>query len=324
MVAAPLDSSEDVSASVARGGECAALAVESASLSSTITRALSSSTPVAVRMRAIFALKAHGGAAAVGALASCMRGDASVLVKHEAAYVLGQMRDVSALPALEEALRDEGEDVVVRHEAAEAMGAIGDRRMVTVLEEFADERFPREIYETCRLSIALLGMEGEGGDGSAAYSSVDPAPAGKGRGIAGLREVLCDGRREMFERYRAMFGLRDVGGEEAVKALCDGMRGERESALFRHEVAFVLGQMQSPVAVETLAAFLRDKDEHEMVRHEAAEALGSIATEESERLLREFRDDENDVVRESVAVALDISEYVSDESKLHYADAAAE
>jgi deoxyhypusine monooxygenase len=47
-----------------------------------------------------------------------------------------------------------------------------------------------------------------------------------------------------------------------------------------------------------------------MVRHEAAEALGSLGEEEGvEDILRRFVDDPEQVVRESVIVALDMAEY---------------
>ena len=47
-----------------------------------------------------------------------------------------------------------------------------------------------------------------------------------------------------------------------------------------------------------------------MVRHEAAEALGSLGEEEGvEEILRRFLDDPEQVVRESVVVALDMAEF---------------
>jgi deoxyhypusine monooxygenase len=299
-------------------------------------RVLGPGQPVAVRMRSIFALKSHGGPRAVQTLTASMRRDTSVLVKHEAAYCLGQMRDASALPGLEEALRDEAEDVVVRHEAAEAMGAICNPTVLPVLEAFSDAKHPPEVHETCRLSVSRIRLvlaeakamdsAGDVAGHRVLYGSVDPAPpttvAGDAESVAGLRRILCDVSLDMFERYRAMFALRNIGGDNAVRALCDGMHADRNSALFRHEVAFVLGQLQSPVSIGTLEEFLRDESEHEMVRHEAAEALGSIATPECREILLGFRSDANIVVRESVAVALDIAEYVADEEGFHYADVA--
>ena len=47
-----------------------------------------------------------------------------------------------------------------------------------------------------------------------------------------------------------------------------------------------------------------------MVRHEAAEALGSLGDEEGvEELLRGFLNDPEQVVRESVIVALDMAKF---------------
>jgi deoxyhypusine monooxygenase len=286
-----------------------------------------SGTSVSCRMRGIFALKGLGGPRAVETLGAAMRRDPSVLVKHEAAYCLGQMRDVSALPVLEEALQDEEEDVVVRHESAEALGAIGEARSLEILDLYAADKYPQEIYETCRLAAAsirssldAIAFSTTNCGASTIYTSVDPAPAMASPSLPALRKSLCDSSLDLFERYRAMFALRNIGGEEAVAVLCDGMLAEKNSALFRHEVAFVLGQMRHPACVATLREFLEDVSEHEMVRHEAAEALGSVATPECQALLFKFRADPNRVVRESVAVALDIAEYNADDGALHYAD----
>lgn len=47
-----------------------------------------------------------------------------------------------------------------------------------------------------------------------------------------------------------------------------------------------------------------------MVRHEAAEALGSLGDEEGvEDVLKKFLDDPEQVVRDSIIVALDMAEF---------------
>ena len=53
-----------------------------------------------LRGRALFALRNRGGPAAVEALDASLAG-ASALLKHEVAYVLGQMQDPAAISALE-------------------------------------------------------------------------------------------------------------------------------------------------------------------------------------------------------------------------------
>lgn len=112
-----------------------------------------------------------------------------------------------------------------------------------------------------------------------------------------------------------MFALRDLASPPslstavpAVEALASGFSDS--SALFRHEIAFVFGQLSHPASIPSLTATLRNSQEESMVRHEAAEALGSLGDEEGvEDLLRGFLNDPEQVVRESVVVALDMAEF---------------
>ena len=41
-----------------------------------------------------------------------------------------------------------------------------------------------------------------------------------------LKQILLDENRSLFERYRAMFALRNLGTDEAVLAICEGSRIE--------------------------------------------------------------------------------------------------
>lgn len=130
-----------------------------------------------------------------------------------------------------------------------------------------------------------------------------------------LGATLMDTDKPLFLRYRAMFALRNLASPPdlptavpAVLALANGFADS--SALFRHEIAFVFGQLSHPASIPALAAALGDLKEASMVRHEAAEALGSLGDEEGvEDILKGFLNDKEQVVRESVIVALDMAEY---------------
>lgn len=112
-----------------------------------------------------------------------------------------------------------------------------------------------------------------------------------------------------------MFALRDLASppdlptaHEAVEALASGFADP--SALFRHEIAFVFGQLSHPSSISALQSVLNNMQEESMVRHEAAEALGSLGDEPGvEDFLKQFLEDPEQVVRESVIVALDMAEY---------------
>lgn len=118
------------------------------------TRLLDAGLPMFQRMRAVFALRNRGGADSIDALAAAFL-DPSALLRHELAYVMGQMGDAHALPALTRVLETPGEHVMVRHEAAEALGAIGDEAARPVLERFLHDAHP-EVAESCEVALDLL------------------------------------------------------------------------------------------------------------------------------------------------------------------------
>jgi deoxyhypusine monooxygenase len=110
--------------------------------------------PMFQRMRAVFALRNAGGKRAIDALARVFE-DPSALLRHEVAYVMGQMGDAHALPVLTRVLATESEHVMVRHEAAEAMGAIGDEAARPALQRFCDDPHP-EVAQSCVVALDLM------------------------------------------------------------------------------------------------------------------------------------------------------------------------
>ena len=94
---------------------------------------VSGKVPLDVRFRALFTLKGLKNDEAVEIISKGMLilpnppacelkiavlgfSDDSALLKHELAYVLGQLKNEAALPKLEAVLRDTAEDPMVRHE----------------------------------------------------------------------------------------------------------------------------------------------------------------------------------------------------------------
>lgn len=67
--------------------------------------------------------------------------------------------------------------------------------------------------------------------------------------------------------------------------------------------------MCNPVTVPSLVDVVQRQNEAPMVRHEAAEALGSIATSDTLPVLKALLKDNDEVVRDSAVVALDMWEY---------------
>lgn len=194
--------------------------------------------------------------------------------------------------------------------------------VLAILEKYASDPVV-EVAETCQIALDRIGSltnKSKPIDDNNPYASVDPAPPAATKDIAELKATLLNENAKLFDRYTAMFALRNLRTTESVLALCEGLKFGCGSALFRHEVAFVLGQLQEECSVPSLEMSLRNVEENEMVRHESAEALGSIATEECVKILNEFLDDKERVVRESCIVALDMSEY-ENSPEFQYANA---
>jgi deoxyhypusine monooxygenase len=128
---------------------------------------------------------------------------------------------------------------MVRHEAAEALGALTHTDSVPLLTKFLDD--PSEVVrQTCELAIARINWAKKKGEEESITqgmfaSVIDPAPPAVAGNVEQLAKALNDQSLPLFERYRAMFRLRDLGNKDAIDALASGFADS--SALFRHEVA---------------------------------------------------------------------------------------
>lgn len=226
------------------------------------------------------------------------------------------------MPLLKKVLEDTEEDAMCRHEAAEALGAIGDTGSLEVLREFRDRVGEQVVVkETCEIAVKRIEWENSEERKKeklrqSDFASIDPAPPmEQSASVESLEKSLLDTKLPLFLRYRAMFSLRDLASPPdlvtAVPAILALSKGFGDpSALFRHEIAFVFGQLSHPASIPALSAALGNLEEASMVRHEAAEALGSLGEEDGvEDILKRFLDDKEQVVRDSVIVALDMAEF---------------
>ncbi|RYN50782.1 Deoxyhypusine hydroxylase [Alternaria tenuissima] len=292
----------------------------------------SESEPLARRFRALFSLKHLAGlqppsaqtVPAIEAIAAAFASP-SALLKHELAYCLGQSGHDAAIAPLRGVLEDKEEDSMCRHEAAEALGALSDKGSLELLRALRDDVKEIDVVrETCDIAVDRIewdhGLQkGQEKLKKSDFTSIDPAPplpqGAEKPSIPELEKTLLDTSLPLFQRYRAMFALRDLSSPPdlptavpAVQALARGFTDP--SALFRHEIAFVFGQLSHPASIPSLTEALSNTKEASMVRHEAAEALGSLGDEEGvEDTLRKFLNDPEQVVRDSVVVALDMAEF---------------
>jgi deoxyhypusine monooxygenase len=212
------------------------------------------------KYRVLFSLRNCANASALPALLVGLK-DASALFRHDVAFAIGQRQDKDAVDALIRVLDDSREHAMVRHEAAEALGAIGTLECLQPLTRH-EESDVREIAETCLLARQRVEFLSKHAHVNAAskFNSVDPTPPFEdSMPLQELGKILLDENQNLFDRYRALFSLRNVGGEGAVNSMAECMTCS-PSALLKHEIAYVLGQLQDPHAVSCLKRVLEVQD----------------------------------------------------------------
>lgn len=267
--------------------------------------------PLVARFRALFMLRSVPTDESVQEISKAFA-HASVLLKHELAYVLGQTANPSALDILVRVLEDGSENEIARHEAAEAIANFRNETHLPLLEKYSDPVVSMSIpvAETCQIGADLVRRgRADTETGTSPFGSLDPAPADSEDDLQRLEEAYLDEGLSLFRRYMALFKLRNIGTDEAVAVIGKGFGGKKRSALFEHKVAFVFGQMAMGSSLPYLKAVLEDQERHEIVRHECAEALGSVGGKEALEALVKHRGDGSAIVRESIDVALDIHSY---------------
>ena len=91
-----------------------------------------------IRCRTVCILVDMGGEDVVPHVASVLKNDDNELVRHEAAFSLGQMCLRSGIPPLEDATRNDP-SLFVRHEAAVALGVIGSQDAKETLQKALED-----------------------------------------------------------------------------------------------------------------------------------------------------------------------------------------
>ena len=94
----------------------------------------------------------------------------SAVLRHEVAFVLGQMQRAVALGPLETSLRDTTENQMVRHEAAEAIGAISEESATPMLQEFSKDA-NQVVAESCIIALDISDYNND--DTKFEYADVD-------------------------------------------------------------------------------------------------------------------------------------------------------
>jgi deoxyhypusine monooxygenase len=108
----------------------------------------------------------------------------------------------------------------------EALGAIGNTSVIPILNEYSKDSII-EVAETCELALNRLkwienDKINEENLSENPFASIDPAPPALIKDISILTKVLLNENASLFDRYRAMFSLRNLQTKESTLALIKG------------------------------------------------------------------------------------------------------
>ncbi len=107
-----------------------------------------------VRTRATCILVDFGGEDKVPYIAKVLKDDDNELVRHEAAFSLGQMCYSSSIPPLTDATLNDP-SMFVRHEAAIALGVVGSKKAKDALEKALDDP-DRPVVESAVVALSNI------------------------------------------------------------------------------------------------------------------------------------------------------------------------
>lgn len=231
----------------------------------------------------------------------------NILIKHEMAYVLGQMKQKNSINCLINNLLNEKQDPITRHECAEALGNfsnedlnlyfINKKSIKNILKDLINHPI-KIISESCILAVGKLNSNGS--DYISPFYSYDPTLPSKE-----YNDLFLNDEANLYERYKIMFYLRNLNNDFSINKLSEAFKSK--SDLLRHELGFVMGQMKNEKCLNILESIVMNNNEKDIVRHEAIEAIGSIGTEKGFKILERFKNHEVKILRESALVGLDIT-----------------
>jgi len=285
----------------------------------------SNDASIVERMKMLYYARHKGGPEAVEALQLGLN-TRSNLLRHEIAYVLGQLGEPSAIPILTQLLSDPAEDDMVRHEAAEALAAVKSTESLDLIREYAsDASLPAVVRETCELAVRSLEDKKEEQEPSDADPSPPAAAADesdkdqrhqeeatqRGKGWTLHNPVgapSAAGADSSVSPYNTVDPLATKKGyrKQDIPALRQTLLDHTSPLWLKYESLFALRNLGGSGAVEAVSRALTDDRTSALFRHELAFVLGQMQSEDSVSALVQCLGDasEHPMARHEAALAL--------------------
>ncbi len=256
-----------------------------------IDELLKSSGTSEQRIQSIFHLLFDDSNKSIDILNKVLEKDPSPIVRHEAAYILGEKENKLAVKPLIDAIESDTHKIVI-HEAALALanlGKLGYPESEKILQHLLDHP-DGDVADTAQIAIQRLQMK--------LNSSVLDFT------LDNLRSTISDFSLENKEnRIQASFLLMDDASTESIDILLMAINKE-PSPIVKHELIFSLGECIDYRVVPELIKILNTEKNFFTV-HESLLALGTLGDMRAEDSIRSYLHHEDAGIAESAEIALE-------------------
>lgn len=262
-----------------------------------------------IRCRALSILEDMKGDDIVPHIAKVLKSDPNSLVRHEAAFALGQLSNLSGREALENATKNDP-STFVRHEAAVALGVLGSKKSLATLQGALKDT-SEDVRASAMIALSALKFAEYDCENDPSFANFN-IPRTRLAKFSEMEKKFSQKEKEYFItllededfviRCKAVCIMVELGSSDDVRQIARVMKQD-SNELVRHEAAFTLGQISDESGVLYLVEALNN-DPSLFVRHESAIALGVIGSQKAKKALYLALNDPSEDVRDSAVVAL--------------------
>ena len=214
-----------------------------------------------------------------------LKNDPSPIVRHEAAYIFGELKDEECASALLNTINKDTNRFVV-HEALLALSNRGDLQYEAEIQKLT-KHSDTDVADTAIISLQRLHLK-----------QTDFKLS-----LINGKKIILDDKSKMEERIQASFVLMNDGSSESVDILIEALNQET-NAIVKHEIIFSLGETASKKAAEALNYAIKF-DSNDFVIHESLLALSTLGFKEYCETLQQYTNHPSSEVAESAEIALE-------------------
>lgn len=243
------------------------------------------------RIQAIFHLLFDESDEAIKILDRTLQNDPSPIVRHEAAYILGEKDNKLCVEPLIRAIQNDNHKIVI-HESLLALANLGKIGFPESEEIIRSQQLnvDPDVVDTAEIALQRFRMKMDNETISNDLNSV--------------RKILADlGPANKERRIQGSFVLMDDASTSAVDLLIEILHKE-PSPIVKHEIVFSLGEVIHHKVIPELIKVL-ETDKNFFTVHESLLALGTIGDITVDHKIREFLQHDDPGIVESAEISLE-------------------